>query len=196
MKPFAVAIGALAALVLALAPQAMVRAQIPPEATPSPDPHTYTDPAMNFIAPPDAVLVGRRYPKLSELGSDLSTVAVWVLRPGKDDMRTISLSMESFDGPPDQWEGQYESQMHNAGGSGLLIRGKTPMSLLNGMPANFVEVTSGSGFTTQKQYAIVWADGQRGIVLAESARLGDASPDEAKQVLHDATAVRYPVGQP
>ena len=64
------------------------------------------------------------------------------------------------------------------------------------VPASFVEVTSGSGFTTQKQYAVVWADGQRGIVLSESTRLGDAGPDEAKRVLHDVTAVRYPSDQP
>ena len=195
MKPFAVTIAALAAI-FAFASQSAVRAQIPPPATPSPDPHIYSDPAMTFTAPSDAVLYGRGYPKLSELGSDLQTVAVWLLRPGKDDMRTITLSMEAFDGAPDQWEGQFESQMHNAGGSGLLIRNKTPMSLLNGMPANFVEVTSGSGFTTQKQYAVVWADGQRGVVLSETGRLGEVSPEEAKQVLHDATAVRYPMEQP
>jgi len=86
--------------------------------------------------------------------------------------------------------------MHNAGGNGLLIRNKTPMALLNGMPASFVEVTSGSGFTTQKEYAIVWADGQRGIVLSESTRLGDAGPEEAKRLLHDVTATRYPAEQP
>src|SRR5581483_2092438 len=167
MKPFALVI-ALLAVLLAFSARGSVRAQIPPPPTPSPDPHLYSDPAMNFMAPPEAVLLGRRYLKLDQLTGELQTIAVWAVRPGKDDMRTLQLSMESFDGPPDQWEGQFESQMHNAGGNGLLIRNKTPMALLNGMPASFVEVTSGSGFTTQKEYAIVWADGQRGIVLSES----------------------------
>lgn len=195
MKSLALAAGLLVAALAFAAPNA-VRAQIPPPPTPTPDPHNYTDDGMNFTAPPDAVLVGRRYPKLADLGSDLETVALWVLHPGKEDMRTISISMEAFNGVPDQWEGQFESQMHNAGGSGLLIRNKTAMALLNGMPASFVEITSGSGFTTQKQFAVVWADGQRGIVLSEAGRLGDITPDQAKQVLRDVTAVRYPVDQP
>lgn len=195
MKPFALIVSLLA-VVLAFSARGAVRAQVPPPPTPSPDPHLYSDPGMNFTAPPEAVLLGRRYLSLSALTDELQTVAVWAVRPGKDDMRTIQLSMESFEGAPDQWEGQFESQMHNAGGNGLLIRNKTPMALLNGMPAHFVEVTSGSGFTTQKQYAIVWADGQRGIVLSESTRLGDAGPDEAKRLLHDVTATRYPLEQP
>ena len=46
------------------------------------------------------------------------------------------------------------------------------MTLLNGMPAYFVEVAYGSGFDARKEYAIVWADGQRGIVLSETTRIG------------------------
>jgi hypothetical protein len=70
------------------------------------------------------------------------------------------------------------------------------MSLLNGMPAYFVEVAYGAGFDARKEYAIVWADGQRGIVLAETSRIGDASADEAREVLKQVTAVRYPLYQP
>ena len=151
---------------------------------------------MHFIAPPEAVLIGRQYPSLGELGNDLQPVAVWALHPGKEDMRTIQILMESFVGAPNQWEGQFESQMHNNGGDGLLIRDKTPMALLNGMPATFVEVTSGSGFDSKKEFAVVWGDGQRGIVLAETGRLGDAGPEEAKRVLRNVTAVRYPIDQP
>jgi hypothetical protein len=184
------------ALFVALVPPAVLRAQIPPPPTPSPDPHTYTDPGMNFTAPPQAVLAGRGYPKLEELGEDLQPVAMWVIDPGKQNARTITLSMESFDGEPSQWEAQFESQTHSSGGDGILIRNKTPMALLNGMPATFVEITSGSGFTSQKEFAIVWADGQRGIVLAETARLGDASADEAKTLLKNVTATRYPTDQP
>ena len=123
------------------------------------------------------------------------SVAAWVLNPGKEDARTIQLSMEAFEGPPDQWEAQFESQTHSSQ-DGTLIRNKTPMSLLNGMPAYFVEVAYGSGFDAKKEYAIVWADGQRGIVLSETSRLGDASADEAKAALKQVTAVRYPSYQP
>jgi hypothetical protein len=185
------------ALFVALMPPTVLRAQIPPPPTPTPDPHTYTDPAMNFTAPPQAYLAARGYPRLSDLGNDLQPVAMWIINPGKEDARTITLQMESYDGAPEQWEGQFESQTHNSGSEGgVLIRNKTPMSLLNGMPATFVEVTSGSGFTSTKQFAVVWADGQRGIVLSETSRLGDASADEAKKYLKNVTATRYPSDQP
>ena len=74
-----------------------VLAQVPPPPTPSPDPHTYTDPAMTFTAPADAVLVARQEASLSALGQDLQPVAVWLLRPGKEDVRTIQLAMEAFE---------------------------------------------------------------------------------------------------
>jgi len=164
---------------------------------PDADPHVYTDPAMTFTAPDNAVLVNHQYVPLAQLSADLQPVAAWVINPGKEDARTITLSMEAYGGPPDQWEGQFESQTHSGGsGDGVLIHGKTPMTLLNGMPAYFVEVAYGAGFDARKEYAIVWADGQRGIVLAETSRIGDASPEEARRVLKQVTAVQYPLYQP
>jgi hypothetical protein len=181
-------------VLLAWAPATSAFAQIPAPA-PSQDPHTYTDPAMNYTAPTDAVLVNRQPISVDQLGNDLQPVAMWLLRPGKEDARSITLMMEAYSGPPDQWESVFESQTHSSQ-DGVLIRNKTPMTLLNGMPAYFVEVAYGGGFDARKEYAIVWADGARGIVLAETSRLGDASADEAKEVLKQATAVRYPYTQP
>ncbi len=169
-------------------------AQVTPP-SPTPDPHVYTDPAMHFVAPPDAVLVTRNQTSLDALGNDLQTVAVWVLHAGKEDSRTIQLAMESYTGSPDQWEGQFESQTHGSQ-EGTLIRGKTAMTLQNGMPAYFVEVAYGSGFDARKVFAIVWADGQRGVVLSETSRIGDATPEEAKRVLKDVSATAYPPEQP
>ena len=94
-----------------------------------------------------------------------------------------------------QWEAQFESQTHGSQ-EGTLIRNKTPMTLLNGMPATFVEVAYGGGFDARKEYAIVWADGQRGIVLSETTRIGDATTEKAQADLKQATAVRYPSYQP
>lgn len=188
----------LAAVMLALASGTSAVAQLPPppEPAPSSDPHVYTDPAMTYTAPPDAVLVGS-VPKfnMGELTADLQTIAQWVIRPGQEDSRTIQILMEAYNGPPDQWEGQFESQTHNTQDSAL-IRNKAPMTLLNGMPAYYVEVATGSGFDAQKEYAVVWADGQRGIVLALTTRMGDTSPDLAKEVLKQVTAVQYPVNEP
>jgi hypothetical protein len=166
-----------------------------PEATPPPDPHSYSDPGMTFTAPTDAVLVGRQDIPLAQLGNDLQPIAAWMLRPGKEDARMIQLQMEAYNGPPDQWEAQFESQTHGAQ-DGTLIRNKTPMTLSNGMPAYFVEVAYGSGFDAKKEYAVVWADGARGIVLSEIERLGDGTPEEAKDVLKQATATRYPISEP
>jgi hypothetical protein len=164
-------------------------------ATPPPDPHTYTDPGMTFTAPAGAVLVARNDVPVNQLGNDLQPIAAWVLNPGKEDARLIQVQMEAFSGPPDQWEGQFESQTHSSG-DGTLIRNKTPMALLNGMPAYFVEVAYGAGFDAKKEFAIVWADGMRGIVLSETTRLGDVTPEQAKEVLKQATATRYPLYQP
>lgn len=165
------------------------------QAAPSPDPHVYTDPGMTYTAPADAMLVAREQFSLSELSEDLETVAQWVVDPGKEDSHTIQIQMEAFDNAPDEWEGVFESQTHSSG-DGVLIRNKTPMTLLNGMPAYFVEVASGSGFDAKKEFAVVWADGQRGIVLSVMSRLGDVGTDEAKAMLKQVTAVRYPLYQP
>jgi opacity protein-like surface antigen len=166
------------------------------QATPPPDPHVFSDAAMTFTAPPDAVLVGRQdVTDPDHLGQDLQTVAAWVLDPNKENARTIQLAMEDYTGPPSDWEGQFESQTHGSQ-DGTLIRNRTPMTLLNGMPATFVEIAFGSGFDSRKQYAVVWADGQRGIVLSETARLGDTDADQAKRVLRQVTAVAYPMYQP
>ena len=164
------------------------------EPTPTPDPHTYSDAGMTYTAPPEAYLLGRREVDVQQLGEDLEPVARWVIRPGKENAVVISLTMEAYSGAPNQWEGQFESQMHGAA-DGVLIKNKTPISLLNGMPANFVEITMGSGFQSQKQYAVVWADGTRGVVLSVAGVLGAISREDAEAVLHNVTAVRYPIGR-
>jgi hypothetical protein len=140
-------------------------------------------------------MVGKRTGlKLADLPDSLSPVAVWGINPGKENFKLLQIQMESFQADPAQWEGQFESQMHGSQ-DGVLIRNKTPMSLLNGMPAQFVEVTFGSGFQARKTYAVVWADGSRGIVLSITARIGDITEEEAREVLRNVKAVRYPVNQ-
>jgi hypothetical protein len=181
-----------ALLLAASASPALAQIPVP---TPTPDPHIYTDRAMSYTAPPEAILIGRQEIPLEQLGTDLTPIATWLIRPGKEDSRTIQLSMEAYAADPNQWEGEFESQTHGAL-EGTLIRNKQPMSLLNGMPAHFVEVAYGSGFDARKEYAVVWADGQRGIVLGYITRMGDSSDEEAMRVLKQVTAVRYPLDQP
>jgi hypothetical protein len=191
-----------AATLLAGSSTAAVRAQgappAPPAVTaPAPTPtqmppSNYSDPGMDFVAPPQAYLAGRRVVPAAALGEDLQPVALWVVYPGKPEARVIKIEMESFTSEPSQWEAQFESQAHNAQ-DGVLIKHKTPMSLTNGMPATFVEVTYGSGFDAKKEFAVVFGDGQRGIVISETGRIGEISEDEARKFLSNAKAVRYPI---
>lgn len=165
--------------------------------SPDPDPLTYNDPGMNFTAPAGAKLAGRKYPALRELPGDLTPVAAWALNidPANGHPKAIlKIEMESFTGDPPSFEGRYESQMHDSGD--LMIRGKTSMPLANGMPAYFMEITSGSGLDTAKEFSLCWADGVRGVVISVTARLGDMSADQAKAIMKTATATRYPIDQP
>jgi hypothetical protein len=205
MKTFsAVVVLAVAALLLAGGSTVGARAQGAPAAAPpasaaSPDPkptqmevHLYSDPGTDFTAPPEAYLAGRRFIPSTQLGEDLQPVALWAVYPGKPEIRVIKIEMESFPGDPTQWEGQFESQMHSAA-DGVLFKKRTPMSLTNGMPATFVEITYGSGFDSKKEYAVVFADGTRGIVISETGRVGEINEQEALKWLKNAKAVRYPV---
>jgi hypothetical protein len=180
-----------------LLPLAGARAVLAQEAQPTPpsDPYTYTDPGMSFTAPSDAVLIKSGVIPVEQLGQDLQPVAQWTIHPGKEDARIVQIQMEAYTGPPEDWEGVFESQTHGAT-EGTLIRNKQPMTLQNGMPAYYVEVAFGSGFDARKEYAVVWADGQRGVVLSLVTRMGDTNADEAREVLKQATAVRYPLYQP
>jgi len=198
MKTFNLTVLFFVATLLAGTSTAVVRAQGAPPASaaePAPTPleqHLYSDPGMDFQAPPQAYLAARRVIPAAALGDDLAPVAVWAVYPGKPEVRVIKIEMETFTGEPSQWEGQFESQMHNAA-DGVLIKHKTPMALTNGMPATFVEVTYGNGFDAKKEFAVVFADGSRGIVISETGRIGEITAEEAQKWLANAKAVRYPL---
>jgi hypothetical protein len=198
MKAFTLVVLFAVAALLAGTSTAVVRAQgAPQQATPDPaastmDPHKYIDPGLEFTAPAEAYLVGRRVVPAAALGEDLAPVAVWAIYPGKPEVRLLKIEMESFTNNPAQWEGQFESQMHGAQ-DGVLFKKRTPISLTNGMPASFVEITYGSGFESKKEYAVVYADGSRGVVISITGRVGEANEQEAQKWLHDAKAVRYPI---
>jgi hypothetical protein len=198
MKAFTLVVLFAVAALLAGTSTAVVRAQgapqqAAPEPSPSPmDPHKYVDPGLEFTAPAEAYLVGRRVVPAAALGEDLAPVAVWAIYPGKPEVRLLKIEMESFTNNPAQWEGQFESQMHGAQ-DGVLFKKRTPISLTNGMPASFVEITYGSGFESKKEYAVVYADGSRGVVISITGRVGEANEQEAQKWLHDAKAVRYPI---
>lgn len=182
------------ALVAALALPAMAGAQ---EASPTPDPHEYDDAAMHYVAPPNAILLGTiQHPTLQTLSQDPTTVARWAI-PGHStqDTKVISLVMELDSGSLDGFESNFANELRGDDSS-TLVKSKDSVTLQNGMPAYFLDITQGSGFDTHKVYAYMWIDSQRAVVLSVTALLGSIQEDQAKQLLAGATAVRYPANQP
>lgn len=159
------------------------------------DPRVFNDAAMTFTAPPEARSEGawpasRTTP--GQLSGALLTVADWVIHSNMDQ---IKLEMESYDGPSSEWEEVFEEQVRGADTADApFFSSKKQMRLLNGMPATFVEIDfdSGSKTAANKVFAVLWADGRRGVVLSETMPANDASADEAKRDLAQVKAVEYP----
>jgi len=155
----------------------------------------FSDAAMTFTAPPGARPDGawpasRTTP--GQLSEDPLTIAVWVVYPNMDQ---IKLEMESYDGPRSEWESVFEEQVRGADRADApSFSSKTPMRLLNGMPATFVEIDFDSASRTgaTKVFAMLWADGRRGIILSETMPAGEANANKAKRDLAQVTAVEYP----
>lgn len=163
------------------------------EATPSPDPFVFDDPAMHYQAPPNAHLIGQmQHPTLDSLSQDPSVVAAWVIpNPNRNLAKVITIAMESYTGNLDGFDSTYENDLRSQDPA-TLIKSKQRVTLQNGMPALFLDVTQGAGFQTHKVYSYIWIDSQRAVVLSVTAALGGVDDTEAKQILAGATAVRYP----
>ncbi len=148
---------------------------------------------MHFRAPAGFVAIGQRQISVDKLGEDPQIVAGWVY-PDKDHPRRLALQQEYYEGDAAGFDSVLEGQMRDQFQSAV-FKNKTNTTLKNGMPAIFVEMTSGEGFSVQKAYVLLWADGQRGVALILMTQLNDISADTARALLSDATAVRYPVGR-
>jgi len=162
------------------------------QATPTPDPHLYTDPAMSFRVPADWVALGQRKIAASDLGLDPTVLAAWAY-PSKDNPRRIYLSAEAFSGlSVDDWDGQFEQGMRSQFDN-VLFKDKSHMSLSNGMPAMFMTMSEGEGFSVQKFFCVIWVDGQRGMAVVLQDSYDDLTAERARAILTgNLTAVRYP----
>jgi hypothetical protein len=160
------------------------------------NPLEYDDAAMHYTAPADATLIGQiQHPTLAALSQDPTAVARWRIGNNQQDIKIISIVMESYSGSLDGFESTYASDLRSDDSS-TLIKSKDSVLLQNGMPAMFLDVTQGSGFQTHKIFAYIWIDSQRAVILSVEAMLGTLHADQAKQLLAGATAVRYPTNQP
>ena len=168
-------------------------AQVPdPAATPILDRQVYDDAGMHLVIPDTFRAVVRRQVTLDELGNDPILAGVWVAKSG--DPRQISLYFQGFQEMGDAWSTAFENEMRSQYGD-LIVRSTQKTSLKNGMPAWFFDMTYGSGFNTTKEYALVWADGQRGGMLTIVGHVGQVSAEEAKRDFANLTAVVYPTGR-
>jgi hypothetical protein len=164
-----------------------------PAATPTPDPQVFEDEAMHFRAPSGYYLLGQQHITVAKLTGDAQIVAGWI-HPDRDHPRRIAIQMEYYEGNAGGFDGTIEGQMRDQFETAI-FKNKKSTTLKNGMPAVFMEMTSGSGFNVQKFYILLWADGQRGVAIILQAQLGDISTETAEQTISDASAVRYPVGR-
>lgn len=165
-----------------------------PAPTPTPDPWVYDDPGMHFVAPRNFYPAGQRHIPWKALGQDPTTVAGW-MKPDKVNPENLVIEQEAFDGTsPDGFDTLFEPQLRNAFDAPV-FKDKERISLANGMPALFMTMTSGSGFTAMKAFIVMWADGARGVAVVLNTRVGDISVASAKKLLLNCSAVRYPVGR-
>ncbi|GAC1658085.1 MAG: hypothetical protein NVS9B12_10420 [Vulcanimicrobiaceae bacterium] len=177
----------LALLVAALVAFAVAPARA--DQTPPPLSPIYDDPAIHFEPAKDWVRVPMAPVDLSERDK-LAPIAVYVHNFRKEDEQHLVLEMEPFGGLVDPWESNLENELR-AQYEGVLIR-KQRTRLANGMPAFWLNLTSGSGFSTIKIFGYAVSDGRRGIFMAVQGRLGLIDENDAKAALASLAVVLYP----
>ena len=161
------------------------------QATPTPNPQTFDDLGMHFTAPPAFHGIFQKNGlKVNDI-ADPAIVAAWrAFHDGH--VQNLLLSQQAFSGPLSGFEQQFSQQLRDQAGEGALIRNKQDIQLKNGMPARYLEVTSGEGFTVQKTYVELWVDGYRGCALIYSTLLNESDEKTAKAIMSDLSAVQYP----
>lgn len=196
MKKFLVVL-TLAAAVAAFKPASAQSAAGYATRTPTPAPtvsFAFEDAALHF-APSKAFLrMPAAGPKWQE-ATRLTPMAAWVRDYGKEQQQTIVLAMEVWDGTSlDGWEAQFENEIRQQI-DGVFVSSKKQTKLGNGMPAYFLKLSYGEGFSSMRQFVYVYLDGRRGVALSMTGRLGELDDDKAKDAMKDLIAVAYPYGR-
>ena len=158
--------------------------------TPAPTTPIYDDAAVHFEPAKDWIRVPYASAAGDDSGGKLQPVAFYIHNPGKENQQKMILEMEPFRSPVAEWESSLENEFR-AQFEGALIR-KSETKLANGMPAYWINLTFGSGFSTQKLYGYAVADGRRGIFMGVIGRLGLIDENEIKVALGGLKVVLYP----
>ncbi|MGZ3497812.1 MAG: hypothetical protein ACXWNK_15110 [Vulcanimicrobiaceae bacterium] len=186
-------IGAIAIclLVAPAAASAAPQAAYAPAPAASPAVGHYSDPAMEYTAPAD-------YRQLNIPPHDPAdfqqpaVVAAFVKNPGSDSQRLITISMQNWDGfSLTGFEGTYENETRSQVDS-FFVSKKEQTKLANGMPAFWLELSVGSGFSSQKWFQYEWVDGVRAVTVSIKSKLGQVDEQEARDALSKLTGVAYP----
>ena len=175
--------------------QAALAASPPPKFVPATlAERSYNDPAMHYIAPAGVVLLMKHHVPYQS-ATQMTPVAIWGFDPGKRKARVITISFQAASGSSlDDFYSAFIGAMR-AANSGDLFSAKRTAQLSNGMPAYWVNIRHGSGFSEYRIYGYVWYDGARGVALIEQGRFGEIGEEQARMDLAGASAVAYPVGR-
>ncbi len=199
---------AVAALTVLALPWA-ARADDPtPAATAAPS-LTYDDPAIHYQAPDGWT----KRDVQTHPGDGPQVVAAFVKVFSREDVRTITLSIEPFDSSLDTAQSDQETQLRQASsggsggggspgaddsdsGGGAFFDRKDHITLSNGMPARYLKVSLGSGAGAMARlYQYLVIDGKRKIVLTYGGRDGFFGDKDALDALSTLTVVLYPQGR-
>ena len=159
--------------------------------TPNPHPENFDDLGMHFTAPPNFRSIFQKNGLTVNDLADPAVVAAWGAAKNGHPI-SIFLSQQAFSGALPAFEQQFSQQMRDQGGDGSLIRNRQDTHLKNGMPARYMELTSGEGFDVRKTYVEIWVDGYRGCAIILNTALNDADEKTAKSYFADLSAVQYP----
>lgn len=188
MRIFAVA----AFVLLAGLPVAGAYAADAPAVAPTPFPEAFDDAGMHFTAPAPYRRIPLSPPVIDAETDKLTPVGGYIRNQGQQDERTIVIAMRAFSATSlEAWETTLENDLRTAIPD-LFVSHKTKVNLKNGMPAFFLKLAHGEGFTSMQQYGYAVFDGQRGIWVSVSGRLGVIGEEDAKDTLKDLSVVLYP----
>jgi hypothetical protein len=181
------------------------RADDPP--TPAPAAPSYDDPAIHFAAPDG--WTKRDVPGANPNSDGPHVVAMFVKTYGRDDIRTITLTVEPYDGGLDTAQSDQETQLRNSAGGGggggandddssnsVFFDRKDHITLSNGMPARYLKVSLGAGAGAMARlYQYIIIDGKRKIIATYAGREGYFNDKDALDALSTLTVVLYPAGR-
>jgi hypothetical protein len=152
---------------------------------------SYDDPAVHFSAPDG----WERQDVPPQSGPGAHYVAAFMKKFDRNDIRSITLRIESYTGTLDGLQGSHESDLRTQAES-VFVDKKARITLTNGMPAWLMKISIGqeAGRIVRAVEYIV-ADGRRSIIVSYAGRAGAFEEKDAVSALSTLSVVLYPDGR-